>query len=90
MNKINSVRFNVEWYTEVSTSRVLDLIVIQYYYYIRFDNDFNLLYDLLYYLPNIYNKQFLKKRLRMRVIRIRWKQILEEKKIQEGMKIVSI
>lgn len=37
-----------------------DLIVIQYYYYIRFDNDFNLLYDLLYYLPNIYNKQYLK------------------------------
>lgn len=61
MNKTNNVRFNVEWYTEVSTSRVLDLIVIQYYYYIRFDNDFNLLYDLLYYLPNIYNKQFKKK-----------------------------
>lgn len=38
-----------------------DLIVIQYYYYIRFDNDFNLLYYLLYNLPNIYNKQYLKK-----------------------------
>lgn len=48
-----------------------DLIVIQYYYYIRFDNDFNLLYYLLYNLPNIYNKQFLKKRLRMRVKHIR-------------------
>lgn len=48
-----------------------DLIVIQYYFYIRFDNDFNLLYDLLYYLPNIYNKQYKKKRLRMRVISIR-------------------
>lgn len=37
-----------------------DLIVIQYYFYIRFDNNFNLLYDLLYYLPNIYNKQYKK------------------------------
>lgn len=49
-----SLRFNVKWYTEIRTSRVRHTI----YYYIRFDNDFNLLYLFLYHLPNIYNKQY--------------------------------